>query len=66
MRALELLRTHGVEFNVLVVISTANVDHPEAVMRFMVENDIHFCQVIPCTEPAEGGGLSEHSITSGQ
>jgi uncharacterized protein len=66
MRALELLRTHGVEFNVLVVISTANVDHPEAVMRFMVENDIRFCQVIPCTEPAEGGGLSERSITCGQ
>jgi len=66
MRALGLLREHRCEFNVLIVISKANVDHPERVFRFLVENDLHFAQVIPCTEPDGAGGLSEHSITGRQ
>jgi uncharacterized protein len=67
MRALDLLKGHNVEFNVLVVVSAANVDHPGRVFRFLVENDLHYAQFIPCTEPAEGAQqVSEHSITAGQ
>ena len=66
MRAIEMMKGHAVEYNVLVVISTANVEQPEAVFRFLVDNDIHFAQVIPCTEPAGGKVLSEHSITTDQ
>jgi uncharacterized protein len=67
MRAVNLLQKHGCDFNILVVISTANVDQPEAVFRLLVENELHFSQFIPCTEPAPGGaGLSEHSITGEQ
>ena len=63
MRAIELLKEHEVEFNILVVISRANVDHPERILEFLVENDLHYAQFIPCTEPAGGAGrLSEHSI----
>jgi uncharacterized protein len=51
-RALSLLKAHRVEFNVLVVISRANVAHPDRIFRFLVENDLHYAQFIPCTEPA--------------
>jgi uncharacterized protein len=66
MRALALMRQHGVEFNVLVVVSTATVGSPQAVFRFLVENDIRFSQCIPCTEPAGDGKVTAHSITGAQ
>ncbi len=67
MRALSLLKQYRVEYNVLVVISRANVEQPEEVFRFLVENDLRFCQFMPCTEPGGGpGGVSEHSITAGE
>ncbi len=66
LRAADLLKKHGCEFNILVVISAANVEHPEEVFRFMVENEFHFCQVIPCTEPGGGRELTEHSISADQ
>jgi uncharacterized protein len=67
MGALALLKKHGVDFNVLVVISQANVARPRDVFRFLVENDCHYAQLIPCTEPAGGPGkVSEDSVTPGQ
>ena len=67
MRGIALLKRHRVEFNVLVVISTANVDHPEEVFAFLRENDLHYSQFIPCTELGQvAGAVSEHSITAAQ
>ena len=67
MRALHLLKAHQCDFNVLVVISAANVEGPEDVFRFLVENEVHYAQFIPCTEPRRGGsGLTEHSVTGDQ
>jgi len=67
MRALDLLKKHRCEFNVLMVVSTANVGHAADVFRFLVQNDLRFSQCIPCTEPAaDGDGLSAHSITAAQ
>jgi uncharacterized protein len=76
MRSLRLLDEHKVETNILVVISRANVDDPERILQFMADNGQHFCQVIPCTEPARGGlrpteqvpqqRLSEQSIAAEQ
>ncbi|NLW49694.1 MAG: anaerobic sulfatase maturase [Candidatus Brocadiaceae bacterium] len=67
MGALERLRTHGVEFNVLVVISRANVHAPERVFEFLRAHDLHYSQFIPCTEPAGApGATSEQSITAAE
>jgi len=67
MRGIELLKKHGVEYNVLVVISQANVEHPREILQFLVENDCHYSQFIPCTEPSgQPGGVSEHSIAASQ
>ena len=49
---------------ILVVVSRANVDHPEEILEFLRENDLHYSQFIPCTEPTgECRVTSEHSIT---
>jgi len=67
MRALDVLKRHGVEHNILVVISKANVEHPRRIFEFLIEHDCHYSQFIPCTEPTEEPGrLSEHSITAAQ
>ncbi len=67
MRAMELLRKHKVEHNILVVISRTNVEHPREILQFLVEEDCHFSQFIPCTEPTgEPGRVSRHSITAAE
>ncbi|MFO7955517.1 MAG: anaerobic sulfatase maturase [Candidatus Brocadiia bacterium] len=67
MGALELLRKHDVEHNILVVISRANVEHPDKVFQFLLDNDCHYSQFIPCTEPTgQAGGVSEHSISASE
>ncbi len=66
MHALALLKGHRCEFNVLIVVSAANADSPEEVFRFLVDNELRFSQCIPCTEPADGGGLTPQSITGEQ
>jgi uncharacterized protein len=67
MRAMGLLKSYDAEFNVLVVISQANVQRPHRLFDFLVENDLHYAQVIPCTEPgASAGTVSEHSVTAAQ
>ncbi len=67
MNALSLLKRHKCEHNILFVISRINCNRPEELFRFLVENDLHYSQFIPCTEPdAVGDGLSRHSITPEQ
>jgi uncharacterized protein len=66
MRAVALLKEHGVEFNVLVVISRANLDHPRRVFHFLQEHELHYSQFIPCTEPDGEGRVCEHSITAAE
>jgi uncharacterized protein len=67
MAAIELLKKHRVEFNILVVISRANMNHPREILRFLVDNELRYSQFIPCTEPAgEAGCTSEHSVTAAE
>jgi uncharacterized protein len=67
MRAIGLLKKHQVEFNILTVVSSANVEHPREVFQFLLDNDLHYAQLIPCTEPGEQpGSLSEHSVSASQ
>jgi len=67
MRAMELLKKHRVEFNILTVISKANVAHARRVFQFFQDNDLHYSQFIPCTEPGGcPGGLSPDSVTSAE
>jgi uncharacterized protein len=73
MAGLELLKKHGVEFNVLTTVHAANADHPLEVYRFLRdEAGATFIQFIPILERdneagfQQGEEVSAHSVTGRQ
>jgi len=50
MRSIEKCKEHKVEFNALVLLNNMNVEHPEKLFDFFVENGIEYLQFIPCVE----------------
>ena len=63
MRGVELLRSHGVDFNILSVI-TSETDASE-LFKFYIENDFRDVQPIYCLDPLTGE-KSEHSLGAKQ
>ena len=64
MQGVELLRRHGVEFNVLTCVHAANGDHPLEVYRFLRDEvGSAFIQFIPVVERIGDGRVSECSVT---
>jgi uncharacterized protein len=62
MAALDLLRTHGVAFNILCAVHAANQDRPDEVYRFLRDTaGAAFLQFIPIVEAGERG-LCEASV----
>jgi uncharacterized protein len=60
MRGADLLRTHGVEFNVLTTVHAANADHPSRVYRFLRDEiGATFIQFIPIVERDNQTGFQE-------
>ncbi len=62
LRGIETLRRHRVEFNILVLVSQANVAHPRAVYDDLIERDYCYHQYIPCVEFDAQGHLRPFSI----
>ncbi len=63
MRGVELLRRHGVEFNVLTCVHAANGDHPLEVYRFLRDEvGTAFIQFIPVVERNADGRVPERSV----
>jgi uncharacterized protein len=56
MAAVELLTTHGVEFNALTVVNRLNSRKPREVYRFLKEIGVEFMQFIPIVERIVGDG----------
>jgi uncharacterized protein len=54
-RGIETLRRHQVEFNILTLVSQANVAHPREVYRYLRDHGFLYHQYIPCFE-ADGAG----------
>jgi uncharacterized protein len=54
LQALDRLRRHGVEFNVLACVHRHNADHPLRVYRFLRGHGVEFIQFIPIVERSEG------------
>ncbi len=50
MQGIETLKKNGVEFNVLCVLSQANIDKPKEVYRFFRSLGIDYIQYIPLSE----------------
>jgi len=54
MAAADLMRKHGVEFNILCVVTSALARHPEKVYDFFEKNGFQYLQFIPCLDPIGG------------
>ncbi|HUV63313.1 MAG TPA: anaerobic sulfatase maturase [Sedimentisphaerales bacterium] len=67
MRGIQTCKRHQVEFSALVLLNNMNVEHPQELFNFLVENELTFIQYIPCveTDPATGKPV-EFSITPKQ
>jgi uncharacterized protein len=58
INGVEALKRHNVEYNALVLVSTANVERPDEVYDYLLDLGINFQQYIPCVEfDAEGKPL---------
>ena len=55
VKGLETLKRNNVEFNVLVLVTAANVEKPQAVYNHLTELGIFYHQYIPCVEFDEHG-----------
>lgn len=67
MRGIENCRKYAVEFSALIVLNHINVEQPERLFDFVVENDLTYLQFIPCIEQdPQTGKPAEFSITPEQ
>ncbi len=65
--AIDRCLDHQVEFNILVLLNRQNVQKPDEIFDFLLENEFLFWQFIPCVETdPKTGQIAEYSITPGQ
>ncbi len=55
LRGVGRLREHGVEFNILVLVSQSNVAQAQTVYRYLCEQGFLYHQYIPCVEAGPDG-----------
>ncbi|HUW18831.1 MAG TPA: anaerobic sulfatase maturase [Sedimentisphaerales bacterium] len=66
-RGVESCKEYDVEFNTLVLLSNRNVEHPDELFDFFIENGMTYLQFIPCVETdASTGRIADFSITPRQ
>jgi len=63
MRGIRTLQRREVEFNILVLVSRANMDRAAEVYRYLVDQGFLFHQYIPCVEFDERGRPEPYTIT---
>ena len=61
-KGIETLCRHGVEFNILVLVSQANVHQARSVYRYLREEGFYFQQYIPCVEFDKNGRPLPYAI----
>ena len=62
LQGIKKLEAAGVDFNILVLVSAANVNHGREVYRYLVDQGFYYHQYIPCLEKAPDGAPAEFSI----
>jgi len=50
MKSIEILKRHGVEFNILTLLNQKNVTQPKRLYDFFVTHGLRYFQFIPCIE----------------
>ncbi len=63
---MELLRKHGVEYNVLVTLNAANAPHAGDIYRYFVNRGIQYLQFIPILERTDDDQPTDFSCTAEQ
>jgi len=67
MRGIENCQEHKVEFSALVLLNNNNVEHPERLFDFLIENELTYLQFIPCIErEVATNQIADFSITPKQ
>ena len=66
IKGINRLRRHGVEYNVLTLVSASNVAQPREIYRYLVDTGAMFHQYISCVEFDENGDPLPYSITGRQ
>ncbi len=63
---LELMRKHGVEFNILITLNSANAPHAGDIYRYFINRGIKYVQFIPILERDADGKVTDYSCTGEQ
>lgn len=68
LAAIEHLKRRSVSFNILTLVTQANVELARSVYRWLVSRGFRYLQFIPCLErdPAAAGARAEFAIRPGQ
>ncbi len=66
MKGINLLKKHGVEFNVMAVVNDYNVDYPLEFYRFFKEINCRFIQFAPIVERLTDGNLAPWNVPAGK
>ncbi|MFX1316566.1 MAG: anaerobic sulfatase maturase [Promethearchaeota archaeon] len=64
MSAAECLKENKVEFNILCVVSKANVNRVKQVYKFFIDNEFFYLQFIPALESDKQGKKASFSINA--
>ena len=61
LEAVEILKKHIVEFNILMVVTKLLAENVDYVWRFLLRHELYFHQYIPCMDPL-GGELNDFNL----
>jgi uncharacterized protein len=62
LSGIDTLKRHGVEFNILVLVSKANVERSAEIYQYLKGKGFYFQQYVPCVEFDENGRLLPFAI----
>ena len=66
MKGIEHLKRHTVDYNILTLVSSANVKHPKEIYHYLLEQGVLFHQYIECVEFDEQGRRMPFAISDHQ
>lgn len=66
MRGINCLKRHGVEFNILTLVSQVNVGRAAEIYHYLCDQGFFFQQYIECVEADEHGRLRPYAINGEQ
>ncbi|SBW07841.1 Anaerobic sulfatase-maturating enzyme [uncultured Dysgonomonas sp.] len=63
VRGINLLKKHGVEYNIMGVVNDFNINYPLEFYQFFKDIDSHYIQLSPAVERDSKGNVTQWSVT---